>query len=208
MQRAAPSAAGGARHRRHAEYRAGRLAAAAAAGALCGTPCLAGRSAGGAPRWPAGLCGAISHCEGQAIALLGHAAAWSGLGVDIEQALPPTVAREIAPVALTAAERGEFGTDPLWVGLVFSVKESLFKALSPLVGRRFDFDAAELLPEVAGSPPSLRLTRDLAPGWSAGRRIGAMLFSGPAGVLTAVALPREGGGRAGGQPRSVAPPSM
>lgn len=204
---AAPVPPGLPRLRRRAEYRAGRLAAAAAAHALCGMPCLAGRSARGAPVWPAGLCGAISHCDGQAIALLGDTAVWGGLGIDIEQHLTPPLAQQIAPVALTVAEQEAFGADPRWVGLIFSVKESLFKALSPQIGQSFDFGAAELCAATEAEPPALRLTRDLAPGWRTGRRIGAVLLAGPAGVMTAVALPREDG-RAGTQPRSVAPPSM
>lgn len=207
MRPAAPVPPGVARARRFAEYRAGRLAAAAAARALCGMPCLAGRSVSGAPSWPPGLCGTISHCKGQAIALLGAATAWGGLGIDIEQHLTPTLAQQIAPVALTAQEQAAFGADPHWVGLIFSVKESLFKALSPHLGLRFDFDAAELCPATPAEPPALRLTRDLAPRWWAGRRIGALLLAGPAGVMTAVALPRDDDWT-GAQPRSVAPPSM
>ncbi|MBL3585607.1 4'-phosphopantetheinyl transferase superfamily protein [Rhodovulum sulfidophilum] len=187
----------GPKARRAAEFRAGRLAAAAASASLTGMPCLAGRGADGAPLWPVGLAGSISHSGGQALALVGPSARRAGLGVDIEGPLSPRVAAEIAPVALTPEERACFGTDPVWVGLIFSAKESLFKALSPRIGRRFDFDAARLLPGGATRPPLLCLTCDLAPGWEAGRRIEPVLIAHEQGVMTAVAL----------QPRKVAPPS-
>ncbi|WP_062763227.1 4'-phosphopantetheinyl transferase [Falsirhodobacter sp. alg1] len=176
---------GHARSKRRAEFRAGRIAASRAGMALAGTPFIAGRGADGAPVWPRGLRGSISHSAGQAVALLGRADAWSGLGVDIEGALCPEVAKDIAPVALTAAERSLFGTSPLAVGMIFSAKESLFKALSPLIGRRFDFDAAQL----SANAPQLCLTCDLAPGWQAGRKIDVVMIPFEAGVLTAVALP-------------------
>ncbi|WP_414896716.1 4'-phosphopantetheinyl transferase family protein [Rhodovulum sp. YEN HP10] len=174
--------------RRSAEFRAGRLAAAAASASLTGMPCLAGRGADGAPHWPAGLTGSISHAAGQALALVGSSAQRVGLGVDIEGPLSPQVAAEIAPVALTPGERACFGTDPVWVGLIFSAKESLFKALSPRIGRRFDFDAARMMPGGARRPPLLCLTCDLAPGWEAGRRIEPVLITHEQGVMTAVAL--------------------
>lgn len=207
----ATEAAGG-RARRAADYRAGRLAGAAASAALDGAACLAGRGSEGRPLWRAGLAGSISHSEGRAIALLGHAADWHGLGVDLERRLSRLVAQEIAPVALTTAERAAFGADPLWVGLIFSAKESLFKALSPLIGRRFDFDAAQMVPGAPGRWPQLRLACDLAPGWAAGCVISPVLIACPQGVITAVALPRgavaPGRMRRALQPRSVAPPSI
>jgi enterobactin synthetase component D len=120
--------------------------------------------------------------------MVGHTANWCGLGIDIEQHLSNKIAQEIAPVALTSYEQANFGNDPLWVTLIFSAKESLFKALSPLTNRRFDFDAAELCLN-SQFVPHLRLTCDLAPDWRAGHMIKPLLVPCVAGVLTAVALP-------------------
>ncbi|WP_162197183.1 4'-phosphopantetheinyl transferase family protein [Loktanella sp. S4079] len=179
--------AGGARERRAAQHDAGRRAAAAAGMDLTGMSCLAGRGADGAPEWPNGLCGSISHCGGCSVAMVGALAHWSGLGIDIEQHLNTDIAAEIAPVALTQSEQDEFGCDPLQVALAFSAKESLFKALNPLIKKRFDFDAAELC-WAGGCEPQLRLVYDLSPEWSAGRTIQPILIPCRAGVLTAVAL--------------------
>lgn len=176
------------RARRSAQHQAGRLAAATAGESLTGLPCSVKRGPDGAPDWPDGVRGAISHCDGHSVAMVGKATNWDGLGVDIEQRLNNQIAQEIAPVALTQPERATFGADPLWVTLIFSAKESLFKALSPLINRRFDFDAAELCANPQGAP-HLRLTRDLAPDWPAGRMIEPVLIPCRAGVLTAVALP-------------------
>ena len=54
------------------------------------------------------------------------------------------------------------------VSLTFCSKESLFKALFPLVGQRFYFQDAELLECPADGQLQLRLLRDLAPQWPQG----------------------------------------
>ncbi len=187
------------RERRAAQHKAGRIAAAKVGARLSGKPCNVARGMDGAPIWPNGLRGSISHCNGRSVAIAGHAGNWCGLGIDIEQHLSVEVAKDIAPVALTPYERAHFKGDPLWIALIFSAKESLFKALSPLIDKRFDFDAAELCVD-AHPAPYLRLTRDLTPDWCAGRAITPLLIPCKDGVLTAVTLPNY--------PRNVAPPSI
>ena len=55
------------------------------------------------------------------------------------------------------------------ISLTFSLKESLFKALYPLVQQRFYFQQAELLFAAEGQA-ELQLLTDLSPHWPAGSR--------------------------------------
>ncbi|WP_338673611.1 4'-phosphopantetheinyl transferase superfamily protein [Streptomyces sp. SCSIO 30461] len=109
-------------------------------------PVLTGRR--GEPLWPAGTIGSLTHCEGYRGAAVAPADRWRALGIDAEPhlALPPGVAREVT----SAAEREQLRTlahrhpGTYWDRLLFSAKESLFKAWSPLTHRTLDFDSADL----------------------------------------------------------------
>ncbi len=159
--------------RRRAEYIAGRRCAGAALRLLGGQALFPDEADDRAPIWPPGFSGSISHCHDRALALVGPSARYVGLGIDIEARLSEADARQIAPHALTARELQCLGPepDPLLVGLAFSSKESLFKALYPTVRRFFYFDAAELVAWDCEGTATLRLTDDLSPQWHRGRDI-------------------------------------
>jgi enterobactin synthetase component D len=97
----------------------------------------------GAPIWPPNVVGSISHCNGFAIACVGHATRIAAMGVDIEKAMAPDVASDIrgqlaSEDELTMAHHGGMSPEA-WLTVLFSGKESLFKALYPGVGHYFDF---------------------------------------------------------------------
>lgn len=178
--------------RRRAEFIAGRRCAAEAIRHLTGRPIFPGMGEDRAPIWPEGVVGAISHSRDRAIALAGSNSRFCGIGIDIEKLLTGEEARDIAPQALTANERHKLGKDidPFMTGLIFSAKESLFKALYPTVKRLFFFEAAELSAYDADGSGSLRLTADLTGNWREGTEI-AFRFSHFDGlVLTRVLLPQ------------------
>lgn len=184
--------------RRARDFAAGRQAAADALAALTGREASpVGRRPGGAPEWPRGIVGAISHSDGLAVALVGCAERYAGLGVDLERVVADPAG--IAPGVLTVPERAWLdAADPLAVTLAFSAKETLFKALRPMVGRFFGFDAA-VLEGLSVQGGRLRLASDLGP-WAAGARFGFRWRLMGGRVLTATAVPRA-------QARRVAPPS-
>lgn len=185
-----------ARQRRVFDHAAGRLAAARGLRALTGHARQVGRGADGAPLWPAGVVGAISHAQGRAVALVGLAAHHAGLGVDLER-----IARRdsLAPLILGPAERAWLDPDDaLRVTLAFSAKEALFKALYPRVRRFFGFDAAELL-SLGEGEGRLRLRVSLGP-WSQHATFRFHWTEADGQVLTALSA-------APIQARSVAPPS-
>ena len=98
-----------------------------------------GRSAGGAPVWPAGTIGSIAHDETLAVvALARRGGAVASLGIDIEPAEP--LPRDLAAFVLTEGERRAFADDPLAGRVVFAAKEAVYKAINPLEGLPLEYD--------------------------------------------------------------------
>ncbi|MEV5430482.1 4'-phosphopantetheinyl transferase superfamily protein [Streptomyces sp. NPDC052701] len=102
----------------------------------------------GAPRWPAGLAGSMTHCEGYCAAALVRAADLASLGIDAEPhgPLPDGVLASVSLPAEAqrlrrlAADRPEVH----WDRLLFSAKESVYKAWFPLTGKWLDFMEADI----------------------------------------------------------------
>ncbi|MEU7804756.1 4'-phosphopantetheinyl transferase superfamily protein [Micromonospora arborensis] len=147
------------------------------------------------PIWPAGVVGAITHCAGYRAAAVARNGELTALGIDAEPDAPlpegvseaVTVAGE--PAMLTALSRADPSIH--WGRLLFSAKESVFKAWYPLTGRMLDFVEAELTIDPAARTFRARLLVD-------GRRTdGGPPLTGFAGrfltargmVLTAVTVP-------------------
>jgi enterobactin synthetase component D len=104
-----------------------------------------GRGASGEPLWPAGIVGAISHAGDLAIAIVGKATHYAGLGIDFEElsrGLTPRAARLICTPAEMEWVNPEAGTARLT--MLFSAKEAVFKALFPIEGVWLGFGDAEL----------------------------------------------------------------
>jgi 4'-phosphopantetheinyl transferase EntD len=97
----------------------------------------------GAPQWPSGIVGSMTHRAGYSAAAIARAEAVLTIGVDAEldDWLPRGVLRAIATAdeharlrALPSAPGG-----PCWDRLLFSAKESVYKAWFPLTQRRLGF---------------------------------------------------------------------
>lgn len=101
------------------------------------------------PIWPEGICGTISHARRLAVAAVAHDTDVYGVGVDVEEALTADAIVQIQSFVLNADERSLLLSVPLrceqLVALIYSIKESFFKAAFPLVQHYFDFDAISLL---------------------------------------------------------------
>ncbi|AMP10777.1 4'-phosphopantetheinyl transferase superfamily protein [Collimonas arenae] len=121
-----------------------------------------------APLWPDGFVGSISHGDGQALAVAAASRDWDGIGIDVERLLDHDAARPLVPYLMTTAELliGSAAGMSLerWLTVVFSAKESLFKALYPYVGRYFDFLDAEVRAlQPGGDGLTLQLATTLSP---------------------------------------------
>jgi 4'-phosphopantetheinyl transferase EntD len=97
----------------------------------------------GAPQWPAGVIGSMTHCAGYRAAALARAQQIATIGVDAEpnEPLPPGVLSDVAlpeERAWLAPLAQQYPT-VCWDRLVFSAKESVYKSWFPLTHRWLDF---------------------------------------------------------------------
>lgn len=113
----------------------------------------------GAPGWPEGLLGSMTHCTGYCAAALVRAGDLASLGIDAEphEALPEGVLDAVAAPGERERVRALSAAHPAvhWDRLLFSAKESVYKAWFPLTGRWLDFLEADVeIRPAAGSATS------------------------------------------------------
>jgi len=100
----------------------------------------------GEPLWPAGIVGSITHCDGYRACALARTSELSTLGVDAEPnlRLPDGLIGDIALPEERELLRELARRDPRthWDRLLFSIKESVYKAWFPLAERWLGFEDA------------------------------------------------------------------
>ncbi len=136
------------RDRRRREFTAARACARAALAKIgfAPAPILPGDC--GAPLWPPGVAGSITHCRGYRAAAVARTEDVRALGIDAEpdDPVPDRVLGAIASpgeqAGLRALAAGEPGV--CWDRLLFSAKEAVYKAWSPLTGRWLGFADASV----------------------------------------------------------------
>jgi 4'-phosphopantetheinyl transferase EntD len=141
------------------------------------------------PVWPPGFVGSITHCAGYRAAAVARAAAVLTIGIDAEPhaAIPERVAARV----LDDDERSWMTTAPAgirWDRLIFSAKESVYKAWFPLARRFLDFDEASVTIDPAAASFCARLLIPSPPGVPAEFRGRYLVADGL--VVTAIAVPR------------------
>ena len=102
------------------------------------------------PIWPPYVLGSISHSQNKLIVALSDKASY--LGIDIEHWVTSEFAQESAHLILTPSEfnlwkgkAAEFFDFARYVSLIFSVKESLYKAVYPTAKQYIDFLEASIV---------------------------------------------------------------
>ncbi|MGY3679801.1 4'-phosphopantetheinyl transferase family protein [Streptomyces sp. TE33382] len=109
----------------------------------------------GAPVWPAGVAGSMTHCAGYHAAAVASRTVAASLGIDAEPhgPLPEGVCEAVTSAGerrrLSALTRREPGVH--WDRLLFSAKESVYKAWFPLTGTWLGWTDAvvEIAPDTA-----------------------------------------------------------
>ena len=148
--------------KRRREFTTGRACARVALGRL-GAPVVAIPSGEhGEPRWPTGVVGSITHCDGYRACAVAWSEAVASLGIDAEPnaPLPDGVLEEVAfgrELELAHAVADQLRVDRLG----FCAKEAVYKAWFPLAGRWLGFDDVELSLDLANEEFRARL---LVPG--------------------------------------------
>ncbi|WP_244216219.1 4'-phosphopantetheinyl transferase family protein [Phytopseudomonas daroniae] len=181
--------------KRQAEHLAGRLCAREALRQVTGIASVPAVGADRSPQWPAQVSGSITHSHGWASAIVAPRSHWLGLGLDAEHLLASKRAEGLATEILTPGElqrlHGQTAEQrALHISLTFSLKESLFKALYPLVHKHFYFQDAELLdldPDQGSA--RLRLLIELSDEWPAGSELSGLYVDQEQRLLSLVAVP-------------------
>jgi 4'-phosphopantetheinyl transferase EntD len=181
---------------RRREFATARLCARRALAALGRAPAPVPPGRRGAPQWPPGVVGSITHCTGFRAAAVAHATDMVTIGIDAEpdDALPDGVLDAISTAEERAWLREVAGTTPgaCWDRLLFSAKESVYKAWFPLAGRQLGFEDAVVTVDPVGGTFSARV---LVPGpVVAGQRLRGLAgrwLARDGLLLTAIAIPRR-----------------
>jgi 4'-phosphopantetheinyl transferase EntD len=137
--------------KRQREYTAGRACARAALARLGAPPGPLLRDPHrGAPLWPTGVVGSITHCDGYRAAAVARSTDILTLGIDAEPhdrlpegVLDAIVATDTERAALASLTRRAPAVH--WDRLLFSAKETVYKAWYPYHRRMLGFHEAELL---------------------------------------------------------------
>lgn len=102
----------------------------------------------GAPQWPAGLVGTMTHCEDYCAAALARATDLASLGIDAEPhlPLPDGILTAVAlPAERQRLDRLTAGHPSVhWDRLLFSAKETVYKVWFPLTRSRLGFTEADI----------------------------------------------------------------
>jgi 4'-phosphopantetheinyl transferase EntD len=149
---------------RRREYAAVRSCARACLGRLGypRVPILPG--IGGAPTWPAGVQGSMTHCTGYTAAAVAPLSRICAIGIDAEPDAP--LPDGVLDLVATPAERDRLAAAPLnsdgpnWDRLLFSAKEAVYKAWFPLVGEWLDHQEVEIVFDAQGWSFAAELSRD------------------------------------------------
>jgi 4'-phosphopantetheinyl transferase EntD len=109
---------------------AARIVARGLLSRLCAQDFSLPRTASGAPRWPCGFVGSMTHDSRVAVVAVAPAAELASIGVDVEPACP--LPYELLELVAKPSEVGQLHGDPTAARLLFCIKEAAYKASYPL----------------------------------------------------------------------------
>jgi enterobactin synthetase component D / holo-[acyl-carrier protein] synthase len=147
---------------RRQEFATARACARAALARLGRPPGPVLPGPGGAPQWPDGVTGSITHCAGYRAAAVALTSNVASLGVDAEpnEALPGHGMLELIALDQERARLGELANSmpgTCWDRLLFCAKESVYKAWFPLARCWLGFDSADIVIDPHGGTFTTRL---------------------------------------------------
>lgn len=147
--------------KRKLEYSSGRFCARAALAKLCVEPCPVRTGPMREPIWPNGVTGSITHSGSYCIAAVARTENITSIGIDIESS--EMLDRDLVHLICTEEEIKNidlcgvevYEQDPYKI--VFSIKESIFKCLYPLVEAFFDFKDVSIVLDQRSQSATIKL---------------------------------------------------
>ncbi|GAA1646757.1 4'-phosphopantetheinyl transferase family protein [Actinoplanes couchii] len=133
----------GATPARRSEFATVRRCARQALAELGHPPMPIVRGPGGAPVWPEGVAGSLTHCRGFRAAVVAPTSVAASLGIDAEPAGP--LPNGVLGLISSGQEREDLArlsvvrAEVPWEKVLFGVKEAFYKAWFPLTGRWLGF---------------------------------------------------------------------
>lgn len=133
---------------RRSEFAVVRLCARRALADLGSPPYPLVPGSRGAPRWPTGFVGSMTHCRGFAAAAVARSQDVRALGIDAEPHLP--LPSEVIDRVAVGGERRHLADLKLlhpathWDRLLFCAKEAVYKVWSPLTDTWLGFDDVQV----------------------------------------------------------------
>ncbi|WP_242909906.1 4'-phosphopantetheinyl transferase family protein [Actinomadura terrae] len=141
--------------KRRREFTTVRWCARRALAELGFAPAPIPRGEKGAPRWPDGVVGSMTHCDGYRAAAVARAGDVRALGIDAEPHGPlpegvlDVISREEEVPLLDELRRAS--PDVHWDRLLFCAKEAVYKAWFPVARRWLGFEDASLVLALDGT---------------------------------------------------------
>jgi 4'-phosphopantetheinyl transferase EntD len=180
--------------KRRREFATARVCARRALARLGFAPVAILPGARGAPGWPPGVTGSITHCAGYRGCAVARARDIRALGIDAEPhgRLPDGVLAAVS----SSAERSRLGhltaavPTVHWDRLLFSAKEAIYKAWFPLTQQWLGFEDADVSIDPVDGTFTVRLLLDGPPGpCSAFEKVCGRWLVGSGLIVTTLAIP-------------------
>ena len=138
-----------ARNNRASEYLAGRYCAQQALLALTQRNMQVGANSDRSPIWPAGIVGSITHGNNFAAAIVAYKKHYRALGLDCEEKIKRRVGNRFESLILSDAELTRIECSNMdrqqLITIIFSAKESIYKALYPITNKFMEFRDCQFL---------------------------------------------------------------
>jgi len=176
---------------RQAEYLAGRICAIQAINIFDSSVIDVPIGLNRCPVTPDHIMATITHADNIALSMAAPKDCVHFLGVDLEKIIEEKIVNEIQMGVVNEQEvllLQELGLDfSVAFSIVFSAKESLFKALYPFVNRYFDFSVVNIVElNETENTVKFRLIENLTPSFVEGRQIDGVFHLTSSHVLTCI----------------------
>jgi len=126
----------------------------------------------GAPVWPAGIVGSMTHDDQIAVAAMGLQRDFACIGIDVEPAVP--LPPDMLTLVAKPEELRQIANEPLGGKLLFGLKEAVYKAVYPLDGIFLEFQ--DIAVDLAGRTATTQGGRVVALRYGVSSHVLALAF--------------------------------